>query len=56
MVEHAASAENVEHGVEGKRGVEEPFSAASVAVEFEGLGGVGVAETDPFEDLVDEFV
>lgn len=53
MVEHAASSEDVEHGVEGKRGVVEPFSATRVLEKFEGLRGVTVAEANPFENLVD---
>ena len=56
MVEHAASAEDVEHGVEGEGGVVEPFSSSGVSEELKGLQGVGVAEPDPLEDTVDEVV
>lgn len=53
MVKHAASTEDVEHCVEGECGVVEAFSASSVIEKLEGLGRVSVAETNPFEDLVD---
>lgn len=56
MIEHATSTENVEHSVEGKRGVVETFSSAGVMEELEGLSGVSMAEADPLEDLVDQFV
>lgn len=56
MAEHAASAKDVEHGVEGKRGVVKPFSSAGVTEKLEGLGGVTVAEADAFQDLVDYVV
>lgn len=56
MIEHATSTENVEHSVEGKSGVVETFSSAGVMEELKGLRGVGVAEADPLEDLVNQFV
>lgn len=56
MIKHATSTKNVEHGIEGKSSVVETFSSASVMEEFEGVRGVGVAEADPLEDLVDQFV
>lgn len=36
--------------------MKKPLSSAGVTVEIQGLGRVAVAESNPFEDLVDQFV
>lgn len=36
--------------------MKKPFSSAGVMVEIQGLRRVAVAESNPFKDLVDQFI
>jgi len=56
VTKHAASTENVEHGIEGKRSVVKPFPSSGVTEKLKGLGGVPVAEANPLENLIDQFI